>query len=247
MDSRVKGLVSYILSGLEEIAVVTVETLSFEQRMVYILICGPADLVLYKQRGHHPPLRNGRVMNPVMVCHQDCTGAGCSLICVFSSKCRRIRSSTSISLSSPTASCSTSAAVSTTASSSAGIAAIDAPGNTLRSAMRPLAMDPTAPRSLVSSFNLFFIAGDCNIAHRNLHPSSPSSFNRAEVPPSRYSSKPPTLSIVRKTLVRTFSRSVLPSARLNSCLCTMFGCHRLRDLCLLFGATLLPNCIIAPP
>ena len=103
------------------------------------------------------------------------------------------------------------------------------------------------PNFSLSLSNLSFTLCVCIIFHRNAHPSTPNSLILAALSPSRYSSNPPTLSIVLNTRLCTRICTKSCSASLQSRFQWMLGRHTRRVLISFFSETLLPAWMREPP
>ena len=105
-------------------------------------------------------------------------------------------------------------------------------------------------RILLCNIRTYFGLSDCRNALMTAalisHPRGPSSFILPRLVQVKYASNPPTLSIVRRTLVTILSRTVRPKASDHNDLTLMFGRHT-RRVRLKNSETLLPKWIVLPP
>ena len=113
--------------------------------------------------------------------------------------------------------------------------------------IRPSHPPSGTPSLSLSLLNLSVTISVCQIRHLSAHPPMPNSFTLALFPPNKYSSNPPTLSIVLKTLACTFTWTNFPNDSDHSLFECMLGYHRLRVLISFFDDILLPNWMCEPP
>lgn len=104
----------------------------------------------------------------------------------------------------------------------------------------------TPSRSL-SVLNLSLTISVCQRVDLRAQPPMPSSFSLALLPPIKYSSRPPTFSIVLRTLACTLTSTNLPRHSDHSRFRCMLGYHRRRVLISFFDEILLPNWMCEPP